>query len=194
MNTFQPGDYYEDCSFHPCLCVEVDGKGGISGISLIDGSSPRSCGIVRCGVRKLTLDEVMLWKQKGPQNADHPWVPLPDKQWWWPRPIEGLNPAAALEFLYESSLNYLRSFAKSQLGNEIVGWYAASGHSNDRGPGSPAEASYQVRGSAARGSVRVEAVKEGRLWPIQRIHLTLEGQNESFVFEGESVRGCGRAG
>ena len=194
MDTFRPGDYYEDCSFHPCLCIAVDGLGGISGISLIDGSSPRSCDIAHCGVRKLTLDEVMLWKRKGPQNLDHPWTPLPDKQWWWPRPVEGLNPAGALEFVFESSLNYLRNFARSALGDEIVGWYAAAGSFNDAGPGSPAEASYQVRGSAARGSVRVEAVKEGRLWPIQRILLTLEGQDEPVVFEGEEVRGCGRAG
>jgi hypothetical protein len=194
MDTFKPGDYYEDCSLHPCLCTEVDEHGGISGISLIDGSSPRSCDIVRCGVRKLTLDEVMLWKRKGPQDLDQPWAPLPGKQWWWPRPVEGLNPAGALEFLFESSLLYLRNFARSELGEEIVGWYAAAGNFTDAGPGSPARASYQVRGSAACGTVHVEAVKEGRLWPIQRIILSLEGQANPIVFEGKQVRGCGRAG
>ena len=194
MEDFAPGDYYEDCSFHPCLCVAVDGQGGISGISLIDGSAPRSCDINHCGVRKLTLDDVMLWRRKGPQNLEHPWTPLPDKQWWWPRPVEGLNPAGALEFLFESSLNYLRNFARSELGDEIIGWYAAAGSFTDLGQGSRADASYEVRGSAATAFVRVEALKEGRLWPIQRITLTLVGTSAPIVFEGEEVRGCGRAG
>jgi hypothetical protein len=145
-------------------------------------------------VRKLTLDDVMLWKRKGPQNLEHSWTPLPDKQWWWPRPVEGLNPAAALEFLYTSSLNYLRNIARSALGDEIVGWYAAAGSFKDLGPGSRAEASYEVRGSANDGVVRVEAVKEGRLWPIQKITLILAGTDAPIVFEGEEVRGCGRAG
>ncbi|MFF0066772.1 hypothetical protein ACFYRC_35720 [Streptomyces sp. NPDC005279] len=32
------GDVYEDCSFHPVLCTEIDDDGGVvlSGISLID--------------------------------------------------------------------------------------------------------------------------------------------------------------
>lgn len=194
METFKPGDYYEDCSFHPCLCVAVDGQGGISGISLVDGSSPRSCGINHCAVRKLTLEDVLLWKRKGPQNLEHPWTPLPDKQWWWPRPVEGLNPAGALEFLFDSSLNYLRNFAHAELGDEILGWYAATGTFTDLGPGSRAEASYEVRGSAANGLVRVEAVKEGRLWPIKRITLAVSGSDTPVVFDGEEVRGCGRAG
>jgi hypothetical protein len=194
MDTIKPGDYYEDCSFHPCLCIAADGHGGISGISLIDGSFPRTCDIAHCGVRKLTLDEVILWKKKGPQNLDQPWTPLPDKQWWWPRPMEGLNPAGVLEFLFESSLNHLRNFARSALGDEIVGWYAAEGSFKDVGPGSAAEASYEVQGSFARGSVRVEASKEGRLWPIQRILLTVEGRQKPIIFEGDEVRGCSRAG
>lgn len=51
MEVFKPGDYYEDCAYHPCLCIAVDGQGGISGISLVDGSSPRCCDIAQCGVR-----------------------------------------------------------------------------------------------------------------------------------------------
>ncbi|MDP9123426.1 MAG: hypothetical protein M3N82_02320 [Pseudomonadota bacterium] len=38
-----PGDLYEDCSFHPVVCVEVDyDRDEIFGISLIDGSYMRS--------------------------------------------------------------------------------------------------------------------------------------------------------
>jgi hypothetical protein len=194
MDTFKPGDYYEDCSYHPCLCIEVDKNDGIKGISLIDGSSPRSCDLNHCGVRKLSLAEVLLWKQKGPQNLEQPWSPLPDKQWWWPRPLEGINPSSILEFLFESSLLFLRNYARSTLGNEIIGWYKAEGSFRDKGADSVAIASYDVHGSVANAQVLVEATKEGRLWPIQKIIVTLEGNKEPIVFDGDKVRGCGYAG
>ena len=50
------GDIYEDCSFHPVRCEAVDGD-SISGVSLIDGSSPRSCSLGHCSVVKLTEPE-----------------------------------------------------------------------------------------------------------------------------------------
>jgi len=63
--SFAPGDIYEDCAQHPCLCVGVvdnDYEEGIWGISLIDGSYPRSCSLYHCGVRKITVDEA--WEMK----------------------------------------------------------------------------------------------------------------------------------
>lgn len=63
--SFAPGDLYEDCAYHPCLCVGVvdnDDEEGIWGISLIDGSYPRKCSLYHCGVRKLTIDEA--WEIK----------------------------------------------------------------------------------------------------------------------------------
>lgn len=47
------GDIYEDCAYHPVRCTEVEDD-DVTGVSLIDGSSPRSCSIKHCGVRKLT--------------------------------------------------------------------------------------------------------------------------------------------
>ena len=64
----RPGDFYEDCAFHPCLCTEVDLSAGdiaISGISLVDGSYPRGCSIPGCDVRKLTLEEALQWRLFG---------------------------------------------------------------------------------------------------------------------------------
>lgn len=46
------GDIYLDCDNHPVLCTEVDGD-DVAGISLIDGSRPRSCSIKHCGVERL---------------------------------------------------------------------------------------------------------------------------------------------
>ncbi|MFE7212852.1 hypothetical protein ACFU93_23210 [Streptomyces sp. NPDC057611] len=50
-NGIQVGDIYEDCSFHPVLCTAVDEVAGVvlSGISLIDGTFPRSCDALHCG-------------------------------------------------------------------------------------------------------------------------------------------------
>jgi len=65
-----PGDIYEDCFYHPVFCVGVDYKEDeIWGISLIDGSQPRSCSILHCGVRKLSADEAWKVKQSGPSDA-----------------------------------------------------------------------------------------------------------------------------
>jgi hypothetical protein len=74
----KPGDFYEDCAFHPCLCVNVDCSGGdieIWGVSLIDGSYPRSCGVPGCAVVKLTLEEALQWRFFG--APDYPDGELP---------------------------------------------------------------------------------------------------------------------
>ncbi|MFC4611950.1 MULTISPECIES: hypothetical protein [Streptomyces] len=58
------GDIYEDCSFHPVLCTEIDDDGGVvlSGISLIDGSFPRSCDGHYCWPIRIPVEEVMTIK------------------------------------------------------------------------------------------------------------------------------------
>jgi len=62
---FAPGDLYEDCAYHPCLCVGVDVEDdNIWGVSLIDGSYPRSCSLDHCGVRKLDAEEAWEIKQR----------------------------------------------------------------------------------------------------------------------------------
>lgn len=53
-----PGDIYEDCSYHPVLCVSRDGD-ELQGISLIDGSRPRACSLSHCGVVKLDIAKVL---------------------------------------------------------------------------------------------------------------------------------------
>jgi hypothetical protein len=75
-----PGDFYEDCHYHPCLCTEVlvDGDISISGISLVNGSHPRGCSIPGCDVRKLSLEEALHWRFHGPSDATLP----VEKQWW----------------------------------------------------------------------------------------------------------------
>jgi hypothetical protein len=57
------GDIYEDCSFHPVLCTVANYEGDeLAGISLIDGSSPRSCSPFHCGPARLTVDEAVAIK------------------------------------------------------------------------------------------------------------------------------------
>lgn len=55
----RPGMIYEDCAFHPCLCTAVHSDGSISGISLIDASSPRCCDPAHCGVEILTVADLV---------------------------------------------------------------------------------------------------------------------------------------
>jgi hypothetical protein len=76
----KPGEIYEDCFCHPCLCTRVDGN-EVSGISLIDGSYPRMCSIDACDIRKLTVDEASFWKSNGPPDVE-----LEPKHRWWDKP------------------------------------------------------------------------------------------------------------
>jgi hypothetical protein len=79
-----PGELFEDCRHHPCLCIEAnspDDVDGVSGISLVDGT-PCGCSIMHCGLRKLTLEEAVHWKYHGPKDVvveDHWWERWPQK-------------------------------------------------------------------------------------------------------------------
>ena len=57
------GEVYWDCAYHPVLCTESDGE-DVAGISLFDGSGPRSCSIYNCGATKLNSDQVQFLIKK----------------------------------------------------------------------------------------------------------------------------------
>lgn len=83
------GDIFEDCAFHPVLCLGADyQKDELWGISLIDGSYPRTCSFLHCGVRKLGLEEAWSLKLKGPPEAGDAERIAPERQWWG-----GVSPA-----------------------------------------------------------------------------------------------------
>ena len=76
----RPGDLFEDCRSHPCLCYDVGDPGSedaVFGISLVDGS-PWQCSITHCGLRKLTPAEVWRWKSEGPADEELD----PELRWW----------------------------------------------------------------------------------------------------------------
>jgi hypothetical protein len=53
------GGIYEDCGFHPILCIRTLGESDeMHGISLIDGSM-RTCSMIHCGVEPLTIEQVL---------------------------------------------------------------------------------------------------------------------------------------
>lgn len=96
------GDFFEDCSFHPVLCLGVDYRSDdLWGISLIDGSYPRSCSFIHCGVRKLSLEEAWSIKMNGPSAEADAALIDPDRRWWsipahkdaWLQPARTLLPA-----------------------------------------------------------------------------------------------------
>ena len=59
----QIGDYYEDCAYHPCLCIHAEGD-EIMGISLVDGSFPRICSLRHCGIVPLNYKQAIYSKFK----------------------------------------------------------------------------------------------------------------------------------
>jgi hypothetical protein len=79
-----PGELFEDCRYHPCLCIEANSPedvDGVHGISLVDGT-PCGCSIWHCGLRKLTVAEAVQWKYHGPNDVvveDHWWERWPQK-------------------------------------------------------------------------------------------------------------------
>lgn len=80
IGDLKPGDLFEDCRYHPCLCYSAGDESdpeGVLGISLVDGSTC-NCSILHCGLRKLSPAEVWTWKSMGPPDVD---VPL-DRRWW----------------------------------------------------------------------------------------------------------------
>jgi hypothetical protein len=76
-----PGEIYEDCAYHPCLCLGTEG-GEVWGISLIDGSQPRSCDLRMRGVRILTPEEAWEIKCHGPADAEARADYPPERRWW----------------------------------------------------------------------------------------------------------------
>ena len=92
-----PGDIYEDCSFHPVLCMGVDYEADdIWGVSLVDGSQPRSCSLRHCGIRKLTTDEAWKLKMEGPADPSHR-AAVSDEKRWWVRERELNSPTSGTE-------------------------------------------------------------------------------------------------
>ncbi|MBT2445620.1 hypothetical protein J7F03_00660 [Streptomyces sp. ISL-43] len=55
------GDVYEDCFFHPVLCTGIEDNCGLvlSGVSLIDGTYPRSCDALYCAPVRIPVEVVM---------------------------------------------------------------------------------------------------------------------------------------
>lgn len=93
----RPGDFFEDCAYHPCLCVS-SGAGVVDGISLVDGSFPRNCGVPQCGVRKLTAAEAITWLLYGPPDVP-PEIAMTDEQKYW------LNDSAFAQLLWPGKDN-----------------------------------------------------------------------------------------
>jgi hypothetical protein len=78
-----PGDIYEDCAFHPVVCVEVDyDHDEIRGVSLVDGTYPRACSLRFCGVRKLGIAEAWEIRRNGPSDPEDR-VRIQEERRWW---------------------------------------------------------------------------------------------------------------
>ncbi len=79
----KPGDIYEDCNFHPVVCLGVNYKADeIWGASMIDGTHPRTCSLSSCGVRKLSIKQAWQIKISGPLAAEDRERISQERRWW----------------------------------------------------------------------------------------------------------------
>ncbi len=76
--SLQVGQFFESCSFQPCVCSSVDESGvHVEGISLVNGQI-LSCNVNHCGLRLLSPEEAVAWRLSGPPDVDL----TKDEQWW----------------------------------------------------------------------------------------------------------------
>jgi hypothetical protein len=54
-----PGMTCEDCAFHPVLCTHVHDDDSVSATSLVDGTAPHNCSLLRCGIELLSTADVI---------------------------------------------------------------------------------------------------------------------------------------
>jgi hypothetical protein len=82
----QRGEFYEDCRYHPMLCIErsTPGDDELVGISLIDGAIG-SCSEEHCGVVRMTVEEAIERKLSWNQFAEDHGLPNPDPRDGWER-------------------------------------------------------------------------------------------------------------
>lgn len=98
-----PGDFYEDCRYHPMVCLEND-AGSLTGISLIDGSV-QGCDEHACA-RPLTLEEAVKHKLLGPFGKKKSnYKNWSEKQKWW----ETENTKSLIKFWYYGWINKNRN-------------------------------------------------------------------------------------
>lgn len=63
MSEIERGDFFEDGFYHPCVCFGLE-DGFAWGVSLIDGSYPRSTDLHMGGIRKISMQEAWEMKMK----------------------------------------------------------------------------------------------------------------------------------
>ena len=129
----------------------------------------------------------MLWRTKGPQDTGISWQPLPDTQWWWPKPLEGVNPASWIEHLFFISLLFLRNDRTLKLPEPIIGWFDSSAEFDETAKTPYARARYAVKFGDEKAGVEVEAVKGRRGWEMTQLTLRRKGRR-AVVFTEEEVR------
>lgn len=66
--SIRPGDLYENCNYHPMLCLKND-YGDLTGISLVTGSVG-CCSMFGCGPFKMSVEEAETARKKILEDAE----------------------------------------------------------------------------------------------------------------------------
>lgn len=178
-----PGDIYEDSYGHPCLCVHITEE--IQGISLVDGSYPRTENIADHPLKKLSSTEAWEWRLNGPSGKEVP----PAFRWWEPKPPECVNPGLHLENLYFFSLYQVEWSQKIQslLGSIKHEWRKVESTIIDKGQDSKADIRFQVEGQNGNATVHVMAFKSKHDWLIEHLEVQVDDQVLVLLDQGKPV-------
>lgn len=175
----KPGDLYEDSLRHPCLCVNKTGS-EISGISLVDGSYPRSDDVSHTPLRRLSIEESWYWRLNGPRDTQ-----LSQQQRWWEKkPSYMINPAHYLENLYFFSLYQVEwnEEALKRLGSPIKHeWHDIKSNIVDQGHAGTVKISFRICGAEREGQVHVEAHKTTNDWLFDELFLEVADEQKRLV-------------
>gem|GEM_PF-904857 len=182
----KPGDIYEDSYCHPCLCVEISGP-EVKGISLVDGSYPRSEDVRHGKLRQLSAEEAWQWRLNGPQDKT---LDLPGR--WWQRDKPGylINPGVALENLYFFALYQVQWDPRVQqaLGSPVQHeWHRVTSTIVDNGfEVGRANITFEIKGKNGTAPVSVVAYKIENDWAIEYLSVKAGDKQMILLENGKS--------
>lgn len=179
----KPGEIYEDSYGHPCVCVHITDE--ISGISLIDGSYPRTENISEQKLIKLSSTEAWEWRINGP--AQKPVAPA--FRWWEQKPPECVNPGLHIENLYFFALYQVEWNQKIQeiLGSVKHEWHDVQSKIVEDANDGKAELQFSVTGENGTARVKVLAFKSKHDWLIEQLEVDIADQTVVLLEQGKPV-------
>ena len=184
ITEIKAGEFYEDSLSHPCVCIAIEGT-EIQGISLVDGTYPRSENIHYTTIRKLSITESWQWRLQGPEDK----ILSLYHRWWEKKPHFLTNPGKGIENLCFFALYQIEWDERVQqlLGTPIQHeWHQVKANITDQGEQGKADLFFVVSGKIQDGAVQVQAIKNNHEWLIDQLQVSGQKNSESLVLIKDS--------